>query len=367
MGLTVREGVPLDDVFALDDDGRARAVELGPVLLPALALALLVRLAPGMRLSKDTLGDLQSEPGCLSSGESRVMVQRARVEVSLLRRRAARVRRSRPEVRRKGQGRRTKMEISARVRTENWPSSLTWSALGVRGVPGRTRKPSWAWEGDTGGGLLGPAADMAMQVRARVNQTGYDVMRWKIKRRRGLLETVPSCSTVQLRRSTRLGSTLASLSRFNTSIMAAALAASPPQAPPADPSVPRIPTTRPEKLGSSGKRQRGPSLYHHLLPITPPAPSFLSTFASRLPGLNLSAPQIAAVYDELTQTVWVRDPESMVVLWRRGFFGKGSLSRSDPSWRQRVQNKRAEVDGKEKSEHFIHTGCSFSLKVLVLI
>ena len=38
----------------------------------------------------------------------------------------------------------------------------------------------------------------------------------------------------------------------------------------------------------------------------------------------------------------------MVILWRRGFFGKGALSRSDPSWRQRVQNKRAELDGKEK-------------------
>ncbi len=106
--------------------------------------------------------------------------------------------------------------------------------------------------------------------------------------------------------------------------------------------------TRPENLGSSHKRQRGPSLYHHLLPLSPPPPSFLASFASRLPGLNLTAPQISAIYDELTKTVWVKDQDEMALLWRRGFFGKGALSRSDPSWRQRVQNKRAELDGKEK-------------------
>jgi len=106
--------------------------------------------------------------------------------------------------------------------------------------------------------------------------------------------------------------------------------------------------TRPENLGSSGKRQRGPSLYHHLLPLSPPPPSFLASFASRLPGLNLTAPQISAIYDDLTKTIWVKDEGEMVILWRRGFFGKGALSRSDPSWRQRVQNKRAELDGKEK-------------------
>lgn len=113
---------------------------------------------------------------------------------------------------------------------------------------------------------------------------------------------------------------------------------------------PRTNPTKPENLGSSSKRQRGPSLYQHLLPISPAPPSFLSSFASRLPGLNLTTPQICAIYDELTKSVWVEDEASMVLLWRRGFFGKGALSRSDPSWRQRVQNKRAVVDGKEKRE-----------------
>lgn len=108
--------------------------------------------------------------------------------------------------------------------------------------------------------------------------------------------------------------------------------------------------TRPENLGSSSKRSRGPPLYQHLLPLSPAPPSFLASFASRLPGLNLTAPQISAVYDQLTKTVWVTDQDEMVLLWRRGFFGKGNLSRSDPSWRQRVQNKRAELDGKEKRE-----------------
>jgi tRNA-splicing endonuclease subunit Sen2 len=37
-------------------------------------------------------------------------------------------------------------------------------------------------------------------------------------------------------------------------------------------------------------------------------------------------------------------------LWRQGFFGKGFLSRSEPSWRRRVENRRAELEGKEKRE-----------------
>jgi len=49
---------------------------------------------------------------------------------------------------------------------------------------------------------------------------------------------------------------------------------------------------------------------------------------------------LKANYDPLSQTIWVRDSASVVTLWRQGFFGKGSLSRSEPTWWIREQNAR---------------------------
>lgn len=108
--------------------------------------------------------------------------------------------------------------------------------------------------------------------------------------------------------------------------------------------------TRSENLGSSHKRARGPNLYSQLLPLAPTPPSFLSSFLSLVPHLALSPPLIQAIYDDLTKSVWVQGEEDMVRLWRQGFFGKGALSRSDPSWKRRVENKRAEALGGVKSE-----------------
>ncbi|GAA5895476.1 tRNA splicing endonuclease subunit SEN2 [Sporobolomyces salmoneus] len=109
--------------------------------------------------------------------------------------------------------------------------------------------------------------------------------------------------------------------------------------------------TRPENLSSSNKRTSRQSLlalYSQLLPLAPPPPSYLSTFLSTLPGLGLTTPQIEAVWDELTQSIWVNREDDMQRLWRQGFFGKGFLSRSEPSWRRRVENRRAELEGREK-------------------
>lgn len=111
-------------------------------------------------------------------------------------------------------------------------------------------------------------------------------------------------------------------------------------------------STRPENLGSSSKRQRGLNIYSELLPLIPSSPTFLSSFISSLlphGTLSLSPPQIEAIYDELTKVIMVQDQEDMKRLWKCGFFGKGSLSRSEPSWRKRVENKIAEAEGREKS------------------
>ncbi|GAA5933263.1 tRNA splicing endonuclease subunit SEN2 [Sporobolomyces koalae] len=111
--------------------------------------------------------------------------------------------------------------------------------------------------------------------------------------------------------------------------------------------------TRPENLASSNKRTSRQSLlalYSQLLPLAPPTSrsTYLASLLSAVPGLSLSTPQIEAVWDELTESIWVTHENDMQRLWRQGFFGKGFLSRSEPSWKRRVENRRAELEGREK-------------------
>ncbi|KAK4055880.1 tRNA splicing endonuclease subunit sen2 [Microbotryomycetes sp. JL221] len=121
-------------------------------------------------------------------------------------------------------------------------------------------------------------------------------------------------------------------------------------------------TTKPDNLGPSRKRQRqGPSVYRHLLPLVPATvsptpqnhtavkPSWLSSFASTLPHWRWQPPEVEAWYDDLTNTVWVTQQDDMKLLWQRGFFGKGTLSRSEPSWKQRVENKLAQLEGRQQN------------------
>lgn len=50
-----------------------------------------------------------------------------------------------------------------------------------------------------------------------------------------------------------------------------------------------------------------------------------------------------------TRTVYVTNEQAIRALWERGFFGKGSLSRSEPSWLDR-ERRRAGLDFSETSE-----------------
>lgn len=68
------------------------------------------------------------------------------------------------------------------------------------------------------------------------------------------------------------------------------------------------------------------------------APSLLSSFSSsNSAGASraIEVPACIGILDPASQSVWVTDPRDMATLFNRGFFGKGSLSRSEPSWRQR--------------------------------
>ncbi|WVQ85632.1 hypothetical protein IAT38_007798 [Cryptococcus sp. DSM 104549] len=77
------------------------------------------------------------------------------------------------------------------------------------------------------------------------------------------------------------------------------------------------------------------------LPIlfpTPPKSKSKSLFTSYLPSVSpiaVEVPQCIGTFDPITHSVWVEDERSKNILFSRGFFGKGSLSRSEPSWRAR--------------------------------
>ena len=51
-------------------------------------------------------------------------------------------------------------------------------------------------------------------------------------------------------------------------------------------------------------------------------------------------PRCQGTFDPISRSVWVTDSKDRIVLWRRGFFGKGNLSRSEPSWLVRLTNSR---------------------------
>jgi len=55
-------------------------------------------------------------------------------------------------------------------------------------------------------------------------------------------------------------------------------------------------------------------------------------------------------WDPETRSVHVRDPASVRALWEQGFYGKGSLSRSEPNWLKRELARRGSPEGKTVSE-----------------
>lgn len=57
------------------------------------------------------------------------------------------------------------------------------------------------------------------------------------------------------------------------------------------------------------------------------------------------------IWDPATRSVHIRDHASMRALWEQGFYGKGSLSRSEPNWLKREQIRRGEVAGNVIEEH----------------
>ncbi|KAH8116403.1 hypothetical protein DFH11DRAFT_1580325 [Phellopilus nigrolimitatus] len=114
-------------------------------------------------------------------------------------------------------------------------------------------------------------------------------------------------------------------------------------------------STRGGHRGGNAKRGARRSefnkIYTHPLPLAlePPtsdADSLARKCTAGFLGLlgysvaRISSPHLEGVLDIATRSVWVPNSPDAMLLWRRGFFGKGNLSRSEPSWLARQVNQR---------------------------
>ncbi|KAJ7880306.1 hypothetical protein B0H14DRAFT_3082751 [Mycena olivaceomarginata] len=95
---------------------------------------------------------------------------------------------------------------------------------------------------------------------------------------------------------------------------------------------------------NAGRRNNNNQIYAHPLPVVfwYPPPTRIRSLLGLL-GLTLTkveTPQCHGIFDEATRSVWVESRDDSTILWRRGFFGKGDLSRSEPSWLARQINAR---------------------------
>ncbi|RAK80410.1 tRNA splicing endonuclease subunit SEN2 [Aspergillus fijiensis CBS 313.89] len=92
---------------------------------------------------------------------------------------------------------------------------------------------------------------------------------------------------------------------------------------------------------------------HPLPPLIPHNPlSIVSVLLSYLTYLIAPPKQhvYEAYFDSATSSVHVTDPKAIRALWEMGFFGKGNLSRSEPSWLEREKKRRGLLGGTTSEE-----------------
>ncbi|KAF5867191.1 hypothetical protein ETB97_004112 [Aspergillus alliaceus] len=96
-----------------------------------------------------------------------------------------------------------------------------------------------------------------------------------------------------------------------------------------------------------------PLSVHPLPPLIPHNPlSIVSVLLSYLTYL-IAPPHhevYSAYFDSDTSSVHVTDAKAIRALWEMGFFGKGSLSRSEPSWLDREKKRRGLLGGLTSEE-----------------
>ena len=96
---------------------------------------------------------------------------------------------------------------------------------------------------------------------------------------------------------------------------------------------------------SGARRAENNRIYAHPLPLVFAPPETQSKAGHVLGLLGLSSrrlenPRCEGIFDPATRSVWITNERDSAILWRRGFFGKGDLSRSEPSWLARQINAR---------------------------
>ena len=100
------------------------------------------------------------------------------------------------------------------------------------------------------------------------------------------------------------------------------------------------------------RRNENNIIYANPLPILfSPIENKLAVTALGVFGISPTRvlnPRCQGTFDPISRSVWITDPKDRMVLWRRGFFGKGNLSRSEPSWLVRLANSRSAA-GRRKS------------------
>ena len=87
-----------------------------------------------------------------------------------------------------------------------------------------------------------------------------------------------------------------------------------------------------------GRRTENNRIYGHPLPvIVEKSHSWTGHILGLFGGSSTRVlnPHCTGIFDPDTRSVWVVETKDAMILWRRGFFGKGDLSRSEPSWRAR--------------------------------
>lgn len=96
-----------------------------------------------------------------------------------------------------------------------------------------------------------------------------------------------------------------------------------------------------------------PVTIHPVPPVIPHNPLSLISVALSYLSFLISPPRqevYTAYFDLATSSVHVTDERTIKALWQMGFFGKGNLSRSEPSWLEREKKRRGLLGGSTSEE-----------------
>ncbi|EGG06516.1 uncharacterized protein MELLADRAFT_86553 [Melampsora larici-populina 98AG31] len=108
------------------------------------------------------------------------------------------------------------------------------------------------------------------------------------------------------------------------------------------------PITKSESIQSKPKKIKAPNIYSNLLPINLSTSNTYHPFTYLKAHLWFSNQSTTSSHqiiygklDSISNQISVTGDHQFQILWRCGFFGKGNLSRSEPTWLQRAKNRHA--------------------------